>query len=177
MKTNAMKNATNDIAKALSPRFMNKALETLDRASMIVVALCWGGALAFSALAVYTINSAVVARNEATRVAASEPLLPKITKKPPDIKDVQPLIDRLQKRFPEINFSLSSDKSLTVSSTDGAKFRQWLTVLGYIDTALPQYRWAIKEFCVGGACGGSVLMKSTLTAEKLTFSFPEVEGQ
>ena len=161
--------------KALSPRLMNKAVKVFDNAMLVVVGAAWTAALLLLLFTIYTVNATVKERRALLEAEASEPIVPNIVAKSPDTGEIQPIVGRLQKRFPEISFVLGNDRSLTVASGDGAKFRLWLTVLSYIDTVSPQYRWSMREFCVGMKCGANTPMRAILTAEKITFSVPKAK--
>lgn len=168
-----MKIDLQSIKRSLSPVLITKALQTFDRATMVVVLACWGGALTLTGVALYTLHLSIVAKREVVAASAHEPGLPKIASKPLDSAEIQPVVDRLKKLYSEIQFSMSRDRSLTVTASDVAHFRTWLTVLSYIDTITPQYRWTMKEFCVGSRCERGVSMKAVLGAEKVTFVAPE----
>jgi len=150
---------------------MGVAAKTFDRATTIVVGVCWGAAIIMMAFAVYIVSLSASTRRASETAAAAEPILPKIVKKPIDAQDALPLTDRLQHRFPGITFSLGPDQSLSVSTNDGSKFREWVTVLGYIDTISPKYRWTIKELCAG-KCQGNTLMHALLVGEHVSFEAP-----
>lgn len=154
--------------KAMAPKFAMKAVQTFDKATMVVVGACWGAAILMMAFALYTVSLSASTKRAAEAAAASEPALPKITRKPMEMHDAQVMVDRLQHRFAGINFSLGSDQSVSVTTNDGAKFREWLNALGYIDTVSPQYRWSLREFCAG-KCQGNMLMQAVLTGEKISF--------
>ncbi|MDD3183233.1 MAG: hypothetical protein PHD48_10590 [Alphaproteobacteria bacterium] len=156
--------------RAFVPRMVNRAVHTFDKATIVIVSSCWGGAILIMLFALYTINMSIVAKRQVIEAAAAEPSLPQLVSRPPELSELKPIVDRLQKRFPEISFSLGNDRALTVSAQQGAKFRTWLTVLSYIDTISPQYRWQIREFCVGGKCSSSIPMKAVLVAQKISFS-------
>ena len=164
----------NTIARTLAPRFVNKAVKTFDKATIVIVSSCWGGAILIMLFALYTINMSVSAKKQVITAAATEPSLPQLVSRPPELNELKPIVDRLQRRFPDISFTLGNDKSVTITATQGSKFRTWITVLSYIDTISPQYRWQIREFCVGGKCGGSVPMKAVLIAQKISFSSKSV---
>lgn len=160
----------NDLAKAFALRTVARAMEAFDRNTALVAAMAWGAALVLLLGAFYTLHLSVAAKSEVAKAETGEPVLPKVVRKPPTATEMTPLLQRLQKRFPEIGFKLSSsDQSLNVTSNDPNRFRQWLTVLSYIDTMSPQYRWSIREMCVGGKCSGSAAMQATLVPEKITF--------
>jgi len=163
------------IGKAFAPRFINKAIKTFDKASAVIVSVCWGGALVIMLFAMYTVHLSVNAKHDMVEAKAMQPSLPKLHKKLPTISEIKPIVDRLQNRFPKILFLLSRDLSLTVSSSDGNLFRKWLTVLSYIDTISPQYRWEIKKLCVGMRCHSSVPMRAVLIAKKITFTAPKIK--
>ena len=157
-------------AKTFAPGIIKKAIESFDKATIVIVSACWGGAILIMLFALYTINISVAAKKQVAEAAASEPSLPSMVTRPPEKSEMTPIVQRMQKRFPEITFVLAGDQSLTVSAIEGAKFRTWLSVLSYIDTISPQYRWQIKDFCVGGACSAGMPMKAVLTAQKISFT-------
>lgn len=168
-----MKIDVKSIKNAFSPGIMARAIKTFDKSTAIIVMSCWGGAILLIAFAFYTLTLTMNAKREMSEAMAREPSLPRIITGAPDAKEIQPLIERLQKRYPDISFVFGKDKTLTVSTTSVGNFRLWLTVLGYIDTSFPQYRWSIKEFCVGMKCENKIPMKAVLTAEKISFIAPE----
>ena len=157
-------------SRAFAPRVMQKAIQAFDTATVVIVGSCWGGAIVIMLFALYTLNMSVTAKRQVIEAAAAEPALPRMVTRPPELSELKPITERLQKRFPEIGFTLGTDKSLAVTAQQGPKFRTWLTVLSYIDTISPQYRWQIKEFCVGGQCSASVPMKAVLIAQKISFA-------
>lgn len=165
-----MKYQLSSYAKMMSPGLVARALQTFDKGTIVIVSVSWGAALVIVLFALYTLNASVAAKRQMIDAAAGEPSLPRMSTRAPEVKEIKPLVDRLQKRFPDINFSLGTDRSLTVSATDGSRFRIWLTVLSYIDTISPQYRWQMKDFCVGVQCANSVPMRAILTAQKISFS-------
>ncbi len=167
-----MKADMRDIGKAFGAKVMERALQAFDRATMVVVISCWVGAISVMAFALYTVTLSTKAKQEALVAAATEPGLPKVTSTALESAELQPIVDRLQKRFPEISFSTSRERTLTVTANDVNSFRLWLTVLSYIDTVTPQYRWTIKEFCVGSRCEKNTPMRAVLGAEKVTFATP-----
>jgi len=160
------------LGKVFSPAVVGKAVQTFDKATMLIVSCCWGGALLLMLFALYTISLSVTARKQAIEAASLEPSLPQMLSKPPEVSEIKPIVDRMQRRFPDISFIFGSEQSLAISATDGAHFRTWLTVLSYIDTVSPQYRWQIKDLCVGAFCPGATPMKAVLTAQKISFSAP-----
>lgn len=169
-----MKADFHNLGKAFVPGIMARAVHTFDRAMVFVVLTCWGAALLVMAGALYTLHMSMIAKKEALEALAQEPGLPKIVTKAPTLKELEPLIDRMKKLFPEISFVMPrGDSTLTVTASSPNHFRLWLTVLSYIDTISPQYRWSLKEFCVGSRCDRTTPMRAILTAEKISFSAPE----
>jgi len=164
------------IFKALQMKFATKAMQTFDRATMVVVGVCWGAAMLMIIFALYAVVLSASTRRAAETAAAAEPVLPKIVRKSIDLNDAQPLVDRLQHRFPNINIALNSDQSINISTLDGPKFRDWITAVSYIDTISPKYRWSIKEFCVG-KCTGGALMRAVMVGERITFEPPREGGE
>jgi hypothetical protein len=159
------------VFKSLSPKIAARAMRTFDHATMVVVGTCWGAAILMTVFALYAVSLSVSTRRAAADAVVAEPVLPKIVRSPMNAHDIQPLVDRLQHLFPAISFSLGNDHLLTVAAGDGSKFREWITVLGYIDVLSPKYRWTIKELCVG-KCSGGNLMRAVLTGESVSFEAP-----
>ena len=160
---------TVSIFKAFSPKLLVKVVQAFDKATIILVGSCWAAALVTMMFSLYALSIASNTKRDVATAIATEPAVPKMVTKSLDQADLQPLSDRMQKRFSEITFGVSGD-TLTVTANEPGKFRQWLTVLSYIDTISPQYRWTIKEFCVGMRCGGSTPMKAVIQAEKISFT-------
>lgn len=154
------------ISKAFSPRVFNRAIQAFDKATIVIVASSWGGALLIMIFALYTLSLSATAKRETLEAAAMEPTLPKIVTRSPNKQDMEPLVQRLEKRFPDISFRLGTDRTLTISARTGNRFRTWLTVLSYVDTISPWFRWRIKDFCVGGSCSSGTPMIAVLKAEK-----------
>jgi len=156
------------VIKAMSGRFVSKAIHTFDRATIVVVSVCWGAAILMLVFTLYTISLSASTHRAAETAAASEPILPKITRKQIDTRDAKALIDRMQHRYSGMNFTLgNNDNSITVSSTDGAKFHDWVSAVRSVDVSSPKYRWTIKELCVGRCTGA--LMRAMLLGETVTF--------
>lgn len=167
-----MRRNAQNIGKAFAPRFVDHALRTFDKATMVVVLASWSIAVVAMAFALYTVNLSVVAKREVAAAAAAEPSLPREIITALSDKELQPILEKLRRNFSDITFSVSGT-TLNVSTADVGSFRLWLTVLGYIDTMSPQYRWRMNEFCVGMKCGNNTPMRASLTAEKITFAQPD----
>ncbi|MGE0109220.1 MAG: hypothetical protein AB7S81_05575 [Bdellovibrionales bacterium] len=163
------------ILNVFSPRFFSRAFQSFDKSLMVIVSSCWVGAILVMAFALYTLTFSAETKRATLAAAASEPTLPKLVTRKPDTKEIQPLVTRLEKRFPDITFRIGRDRSITVAARTADYFRTWLTVLSYIDTISPWFRWRIKEFCVGANCSYGNPMTAILTAEKISFSLPEKE--
>jgi len=159
--------------KVVSPKLVVKAVQSFDRSTSFVVGTCWAVAILMVAFALYTVHLSVTTRHEAETALVAEPNLPKIMRDHMDPREAQKMVDRLQHLYPDIIFSYRNN-SLTVTATDGSKFRAWLMSLGYIDTISPQFHWAIQEFCVGN-CVGHDLMKAVLSGEKISFQKAQPE--
>lgn len=170
-----MKRKLSFYTKILNPVLIGRLMRTFDQATTVIVSVSWGGALLILLFALYTVNLSVTAKRQVYEAAAKEPSLPSIVSRKPEGAEMAPILERLQKRFPDIGFSLANDQALTVSASDGARFRTWLTVLSYIDTISPQFRWQMKEFCVGVQCKATTPMRAILMPQKITFSMPKKE--
>lgn len=160
------------ILRSFSPRIAAKALQTFDRATTVVVSACWGAAILMMAFAIYTTMLSVSAKRASDTALVTEPSLPKIVRKNIEGRSAQVMVERLQRRYPDVIFSLSNNQSITITAVDGGKFRQWLTALSYIDTISPEYHWSISAFCVG-KCPGNEIMRAVLTGERISFEAPQ----
>jgi len=160
--------------KSFSPKIANKALQTFDRSTTVVVGACWAAALLMMIFAIYTVSLSVSARRAAETALVAEPNLPKIGHESIDPRVAQMMVDRLRRRYPEVVFNLQGNQNLTVTAIDGSKFRQWLTALSYIDTISPEYHWSLSQFCVG-KCPGNEIMRAVLSGERISFESPSLD--
>ena len=94
-----------------------------------------------------------------------------IVKAPVTGKEPQAIIDRLQRRYPEVNMTWQNNV-LTVNGASGLVYQQWLNAIGQLDTLYPQYHWKIKNMCVGKICNGANIMSVDLVAEKVAIQPP-----
>ena len=161
----------NTLFRIFSPRIMAMALQAFDRATLIVLGVCWSAFLLMMLFTVYTLKQSNAAKHDTETALVAEPDLPKMTKQGVDAKLAQTIVERLQRLYPDITFSLAGT-AIVVSSVDAAKFHQWLTSLSYIDTIYPEFRWSITDFCVGKCVRGPV-MQATLTGERASFTLPQ----
>jgi hypothetical protein len=161
---------TKPFIRALSPRLVSKALNTLDRSTAVVIGVCWSAALVMMVLAFFAVHGAMSSRREAAEALAVEPSLPVISSVAMTKNEVQSIADRLQRQFPDIKFEAKSGQLLSIKSDDGLKFHQWITALSYIDTMAPQFRWTLKEFCTGTCGSGQGLMNALLSGQKMMIS-------
>ncbi|MDR3424736.1 MAG: hypothetical protein P4M13_06615 [Alphaproteobacteria bacterium] len=160
------------MSRLFSPRIVTKALASLDKSTALVVSACWLAALVMLILATFAVHGAVSARKEAAEAMVAEPALPQEVDSPINVRDARAIMDRLQHQFPEIKINLEANEIFTIKSEDGAKFHQWIMAVSYIDTMAPEYRWSLREFCVG-ACGSQGLMKAVIVGQKMIFSAPQ----
>lgn len=154
-------------------RFILKAFETFDQKTRTIVLSCWLIALLALFLALYTVGAAVEAKRMLASASVGEPALPILVTKTLTPDEIKPVAERLQKLFPGITAQTGKNATLVITAGNSALFRDWLISMGYLETLVPQSRWRIIEFCVGGACGGSSLMKAVLTVEKNSFVAPQ----
>ena len=158
--------------KLLSPRLVTKAVTTLDKSTSVVVSTCWLAALVTLILAVFSVHAAVSAKKEAAEALVAEPVLPKVSTKNITPSEGQLIMNRLQHQFPDIKFETGAGGTIVVKSDDGARFHQWITSLSYIDAMAPEFRWTLRDFCVG-ACGGRGLMAAVVVGQRAMFSLPQ----
>jgi hypothetical protein len=164
------------LVRIFSPRVISKVLASLDKSTAIVISACWLAALVMLILAVFAVHGAVSSKREAAAAIAVEPALPVVASTPMSLHEIQVVIERLQHQFPDIKIDTRPGEKpmLTIKSDEGIKFHQWVNALSYIDTMSPQYRWTLREFCVGDTCGnGRGLMSASVSGEKVVFSMPQ----
>jgi hypothetical protein len=159
------------VLKALSPKFMMRAIESFDRVTALIVGICWAAAAVMIGFTLYALSLSSHARQGAETAQIAEPVLPKIVRRKVDAHDVQNVVDRFQRRYPGLSITFKG--TLNISASDGAKFREWLAALSYIDAVAPQIHWTMEEFCVGHC--GSDLMAAVLAGEKVSFEKPQLE--
>jgi len=163
---------TSTLMKFFSPRVVAKVLASLDKSMALVVGACWAAASVMLILAVLAVHGAVSSKREAGAAIVAEPVLPKISSTPMNPREIQVLLDRLQRQFPDVKITVQQNQQVSISCSEGNKFHQWVSALSYIDTMASQYKWEIKEFCVG-ACGTNNLMKAVVAGQKTVFSLPQ----
>jgi hypothetical protein len=161
----------NVLVKIVSPRIVVRALMTLDKSTIVVVSTAWVVALVIIILAVFTVHNAISQKKLAEDADIAEPILPKANTSMITPRDQQIIMDRLQHQFPDIKVDNEGGATIAIRSPDGTKFHQWITAVSYVDAMAPQFRWTLKEFCVGHC--NQDLMKAVLTGQKVFFSLPE----
>ncbi len=160
------------IVRFLSPRVVARALNALDRSTAIVISASWTAAMVMVILAVFAVRGAVYSQREAADASAIEPDLPIVTNTPISQQEMQSIVERLERQFPDIRFDARQKQTLVVKTDDGLKFHQWITALSYIDTMAPQFRWTMREFCTGICGSGQGIMSAVLTGQKVVLSMP-----
>lgn len=161
------------VHQALNPKLAARALRAFDKSITIVVSASWTAALLVVLLAIYATHGALTVKRDEEKLQAIEPALPQVTRNAPGKKELEPLVDKLRKRFPDFNIELDRDQRLYIRNNDPALFRQWLVLVSYVDTMSQDLRWNLQEFCVGQQCPGNSLMTAMLAAEKISFAAPE----
>jgi hypothetical protein len=162
------------VLKSLKPAIMAKAIKTFDRHAMLMISVSWAVTIVVMFFALYTINLSVSAKKEAEAAIATEPILPKIIRGGVGGKELQTMIDRLQRRYPEIRVTWQNNV-LSIAGANGGVYHQWLTAIGQVDTLYPQYHWRIQGMCVGKICTGNDIMVIDLVGEKIAFEMPQID--
>jgi len=160
------------ILRAASPQIVTKALRSIDKSTAIVIGICWLAAFTMLILAFIAVKGAILSQKEAASAVASEPIMPVISTSSVTAREIRSVADRLQRQFPGVKFSVGQGQALGIKSDEGAKFHQWISSLSYVDTMSPDYRWMVREFCVGN-CGGKGLMQAVIEGQKVSLSRPK----
>jgi len=160
------------ILRATSPQVAAKVIHSLDKSTAVVMGICWMAAFTMLILAVMSVKGAILSQKDASGAVASEPVMPLITTSAVSAKEIHSIVDRLQRQFPGVKFNVGQGQTLEIKSDEGAKFHQWISSLSYVDTMSPDYRWSVRDFCVG-SCGGKGLMQAVLQGQKVVLSRPK----
>jgi hypothetical protein len=160
------------LLKSLSPGLVAKALATFDRLTLLILSICWSATLTVMIFALYTVNLAISAQRAAEEALATEPTLPTIKRTALATKEVQFMIERLQRRYPDVTVKWENN-ILSLNGANGGSYHQWLTAIGQVDTIYPQFHWKIQSLCVGSQCGSQNIMGVELTGEKVAFEPPQ----
>lgn len=161
------------LLKALAPSMLARAVRAFDRATLLIISICWAATFAVMICALYTINLSVSAKRAAEEALATEPALPLIDHRGVGGKDLQTMIDRLQRRYPEVSINWQNGV-LSLTGANGGRYHQWLMAIGQVDTLYPQFHWKIHSLCVGTGCNGQNLMTMELVGERVSFEMPQV---
>jgi hypothetical protein len=167
-----MKPKTSLLLKSLRPTILTQAIQTFDRLTLLIISICWAATLVIMAFALYTVNLSLHVQKDVEAVLATEPTLPRINRSPVVVRDSQVMVERLQRRYPEIVIKWEKDV-LSLMGANGGSYRQWLNAIGQVDTLNPQFHWKIQRLCVGSFCGNPNIMNLELTGEKVTLEMPQ----
>lgn len=170
-----MSSFSQDMKRMFSGATLDRALRSFDKATALIVATVWTSAAVIIILATFAVFGAVKSKQEMTKLLVDEPAQLKIEFSPASSKDLQPLLDRIKKRYPDLKLELAKDGSMTIFSENPEHFRQWIFALNYIDSISPQFRWSIRTLCVGTQCSMKMIMHAALRAEKVNFVVPDSE--
>jgi hypothetical protein len=156
----------------LSPKSLGNAARGADKISGLALLVVWGAALVIFVLAVLTASQAGQARRQVIDAEAATPVVPSISYKTASKGDLTVLADRLKKRFPDIDFSVTQAPSLIISVAQAEKYRPFMDTLGSLNLmGGGDLRWTIDRLCIGPECAGS-LMRAELKAERFSFTTP-----
>ncbi len=164
----------NEMSRYLSNNALfEKAVTSFDRSALIVVGVAWLVAAAMMGLTFMSVKQASDLKMKVTTAQALEPFLPKINRVPLNRDQYAPLVERLKKQFPEVQFEVSTRPALRVFSNNSEQFVTWLNAISYTDSMVPAIRWSMVAFCVGIECPTDNVMSAELTAETINISQPE----
>jgi hypothetical protein len=164
------------LLKVFSPAMLARAARSFDRHALMIIGASWAATIVVMFFALYTINLSVEAKKEAEAAIATEPSLPIINHLPVGGRDLQVMIDRLQRRYPEVSITWQNN-TLSIAGVNGGVYHQWLMAIGQVDTLYPQFHWKIKGLCVGKVCGGQHIMTVDLVGDRIAFEMPQDAGK
>ncbi|MGE3770901.1 MAG: hypothetical protein AB7G06_08140 [Bdellovibrionales bacterium] len=153
---------------------MTRAVQAFDKASAVIVAIVWGGAVVLMFLGYLGVHSAIGAREQLAAAEASTPGTPVISLDRLDAPSVAILVDKLQKRYGSV-LTIKSDKGsnkITIMAKDASAFSSWLTAVTYLDIIRPDVSWTIEDMCIGAKCKDGI-MTGTFSAQTTKFQLPQ----
>jgi hypothetical protein len=162
-----------EVSRYLSGSLLDKALMSLDKATLLIVGVTWLVALAAMGFAFLAVREAAALKVKAETARALEPILPKINRLPLSKDQYTPLMDRLKKEFPMLAYEITPAPTLRIYGNNGEDFISWLNAVSYTDSMISSIRWTMISFCVGSECPGDHLMQAELVAEAINISQPE----
>ncbi|MDD3370820.1 MAG: hypothetical protein PHE27_03220 [Alphaproteobacteria bacterium] len=157
--------------RVFSPSRIARAVSAFDKSTTMIVGTCWLAALVMMILAIVSVHAAVDYKKEAATASSVNPVLPTIKKVSIPPHELQKVVERLQKQFPDIKIDLRAPSGINVRTNDGNQFHQWITALNYVDTMAPEYRWTLKDFCTG-SCSNGFLMSAGVYGQKTIIAMP-----
>jgi hypothetical protein len=161
----------------ISAGMMANIIKGFDRSAMMIIGTIWASALIMMVMAFFALHQLATERTAAGKIIASEPSVPKIAKNIATKDVVEKVVVRLKRSYPEVTFSAENDGAVSVVGNDGGLFRQWLSAVSHIDILMPNLRWTLREFCVGGSCKTGVLMKAVLVGEVIRIDPPPSQDE
>lgn len=162
-----------EASRYMSGPMMERALAAFDKSTLLIISVAWLAsivAMGVSFLAVREVGSLKV-KVETAR--AQEPILPKIDRLALKKEQYAPLVERLKKQFPTLQYDITTQPTLRIYSNNGEDFITWFNAVSYTDSMVSTIRWTMATFCVGSECPGDTLMQAELTAEAINITQPE----
>ncbi|MCL2505174.1 MAG: hypothetical protein FWE93_02840 [Alphaproteobacteria bacterium] len=158
------------LKKAFSPKTVLRAVATFDKSMLVIIASCWLCAIVAMGLATFAINGVVEWKSRTDKAILSEPIIPVMKSTPVGTRELADIEDRLRRQFPSISISRTTQGGgmLVIKADKGELYQQWITAISYVDSIAGQYKWELKEFCVGACTGGKGLMYAALSGYKVT---------
>jgi hypothetical protein len=155
---------------------MSKALRTFDRLTLAILLISWTTTLVVMGLALYTSKQAAAAHTASETALVAEPVLPQVVPSGVGGKELQTMLDRMQRHFPDLGI-VWQNNVLQVNGKDASRFHLWMIAIGQIDTLYPQFHWSVQGMCVGKLCPGDNLMSIGLVGQKFAFEMPQPDSK
>lgn len=165
-----------EVGQYFSGQALEKALLTIDKSTLIIMAVVWLAAIGMGGAAFMAVKDAAMLKMKAETARALDPVLPKIVRLPLDKAQYDPLLLRLKKQFPTVLMEVTGKPTLRLHGTNAEDYINWLNAISYTDSMVSTIRWTLAFFCVGSECPGDDVMQAELTAEAINITQPESAG-
>jgi hypothetical protein len=162
-----------EIGRYFSGDIFQKAMLSMDKATLLIIGSAWLAALVVSGFAFMSIKDLGQLKIKTETARALDPVLPKIVRLPLGKEQYEPLLQRLKKQFPMVQLEITGKPNLKIQNNNPDAFMDWLNAISYVDGMVSTVRWTMTSFCVGVECTGDALMQAELTAEAINITQPE----
>src|ERR1043166_272579 len=162
-----------EASRYMSGPMMERALAAFDKSTLLIISVAWLAAVVAMGVSFLSVREVGILKVKVETARAQEPVLPKVERVALKKDQYTPLLERLKKQFPTLQYDVTSQPTLRIYSNNGEDFITWLNAVSYTDSMVSTVRWTMATFCVGSECPGDTMMQAELTAESINITQPE----